>query len=72
MAPKRQLSIQTPHLMHLPWSMTWGARTAPVMAPAGQFLAQRVQPLHFSASTVYRSRFLQTPAGQRYSATWDT
>ena len=52
-APKRQTSIQLPHLMHLLGSMTNGFLISPLMAFAGHFLLQREQPLHLSALMLY-------------------
>ena len=49
-APNLHFSMQTPHLMHLVVSMTWGCLTEPLMAPTGQLRAHRVQPLHLSAT----------------------
>ena len=70
MAPKRQVSMQAPHLMHFLASMAWGFLTSPEIALTGQARAQAVQPLHlFSSITNLVSR-LQTPAGQRLSMQW--
>ena len=39
MAPNLHFSMQAPHFTHWPVSMTWGWRTVPEMAPAGQTLS---------------------------------
>ena len=49
-APKRQVLIHTPHLMHFCVSIVWGCFTAPEIASAGHLRAQAVQPRHFSGS----------------------
>ena len=41
--------MQTPHLMHLLWSMLCGCFTLPLTAPVGQLRAHTVQPRHLSA-----------------------
>jgi hypothetical protein len=52
MASNLQLSLQAPHFVHFSGSMTWAFFRSPVAAFVGQTLAQSVQPVHFSASTL--------------------
>lgn len=52
-------------MMHASWSMKWVLSLSPLMALAGQKMAQAVQPVHFSGSMTYLMRGLQTFAGQR-------
>jgi hypothetical protein len=66
-APKEQLLLQAPHLMHFSWSITKGDFSTPSIAWTGQLRAHLEQPLHFSGSMTKRFSLLQVPDGQRFS-----
>jgi hypothetical protein len=59
--------MHRPHFTHFEVSMTCVFFRSPVIAPTGQFLAQRVHPVHFAGSMLNVTRARQFPAGHLWS-----